>query len=346
MNYIRLLAFTVGCVILAGCAHVTTASVDPTRADFLKIVDRPHVALAPQADKLPGTNGLVVEHFSFAADAQQRVPGLLVKPWNAAGRKPVVIVLHGTGGNKESVMPWLTALAERGFVAVAIDGPYHGERTKAGKGTAEYDAAIVQACHDGKEHPFFYDTVWDVMRLVDYLQTLPDVDGSRIGLTGISKGGVETYLAAAMDPRIAVAAPCIGMQSFEWALANNDWQGRIGTIQPAFDEFAKEFGVTQPDSMFVKKFYDHVVPGIYSEFDGPQLMKEIAPRPLLMINSDTDPHTPLPGVLECVTAAQEAYAEAGEPEHFAVRIQDQTGHNVLPDSERAVMDWFVRWLKP
>lgn len=331
---------------LAGCAHGPSGRPDTTRADFLRIVNRPVVPLAPDSRVATNASGFVVEHFTFAADARQRVPGVLVEFGNAAGRRPAVIVLHGTGGNKESVVPWLEELAKRGFVAVAIDGRYHGARTKAGKGTAEYDAAIVQAWRDGREHPFFYDTVWDVMRLVDYLQTRTDIDGTRIGLTGISKGGVETYLAAAMDPRIAAAAPCIGMQSFEWALANNDWQGRIGTIQPAFDEIAKESKVAKPDSAFVEKFYDRVVPGIYSEFDGPQLMKEIAPRPLLMVNSDTDPHTPLPGVMACVTAAQEAYGEAGAPGHFAVRLQTQTGHKVLPESEVAVMDWFVRWLRP
>jgi len=52
---------------------------------------------------------------------------------------------------------------------------------------------------------FFYDTVWDVMRLVDYLETRADVDTNRIGLTGISKGGIETCFTAAVDKRIAVA---------------------------------------------------------------------------------------------------------------------------------------------
>ena len=61
-------------------------------------------------------------------------------------------------------------------------------------------------------------------RLVDYLKTLKDVDAKRIGLIGISKGGIETYLAAAVDQRIAVAVPVIGVQSFRWALENDQWQ--------------------------------------------------------------------------------------------------------------------------
>ena len=45
------------------------------------------------------------------------------------------------------------------------------------------------------------DGEWDVQRLVDYLGSRDDVDPRRIGLLGISKGGIETYLAAASDPR-------------------------------------------------------------------------------------------------------------------------------------------------
>src|SRR5262249_6471679 len=136
----------------------------------------------------------------------------------ASGRSPVVIVLHGTGGNKEGQLPLVRELAAKGFVAVAIDGRYHGERTKAGKGSAEYQEAILRAFREQREHPFFFDTVWDVMRLVDYLGTRDDVDPKRIGLIGFSKGGIETYLAAAVDERIAAAVPCIGVQSFRWAM--------------------------------------------------------------------------------------------------------------------------------
>ncbi|HTB83976.1 MAG TPA: acetylxylan esterase [Candidatus Sulfotelmatobacter sp.] len=324
--------------LATGCAHVSNP-----RADFSRLVGLPHVALAPQIEKISDANGLAQFHFAFSSDANHRVPGILIEPENISGRHPVVIALHGTGGNKENMIPLCRKLAERGFIAVAIDGRYHGER-KSGKN--DYNDAIVEAYRGSGEHPFFYDTVFDVMRLVDYLQTRDDVDARRIGLIGISKGGVETYLTAAMDERITVAVPCIGMQSFSWALKNNDWQGRIGTIQGAFDTITKSEGVAGPDSAFVKKFYDRVIPGIYTEFDGPQCIALIAPRPLLFINSDSDNHTPIAGVQECVAAARKIYSAKNADEKLSVIIQPNTGHKVLPDSERAAIDWFARWLKP
>jgi hypothetical protein len=54
----------------------------------------------------------------------------------------------------------------------------------------------------------------------------------------------------------------------------------------------------------------------------------------------------LPGVLECAEAARKSYRIAGAEDRFAVRIQEKTAHQVKPESERAAIDWFVRWLKP
>lgn len=63
------------------------------------------------------------------------------------------------------------------------------------------------------ERPFLLDNVWDLGVLLDYLETRPDVDAARIGITGVSLGGMHSWLAAALDARIAVAAPMIGVQA-------------------------------------------------------------------------------------------------------------------------------------
>jgi dienelactone hydrolase len=325
---------------LAFCSLATLlVRAADTRAEFLKLIKHDRVALAPTVATWPATNGVAQFHFSFATDKTQRVTGVLM-------RRPVVVALHGTGGSKANLFALGRKLATNGFICVTIDARYHGERRGPGKGTEAYQAAIVKAWRETQQHPFYYDTVWDVMRLVDYLKTRKDVDAKRIGLIGISKGGIEAYLAAAADPRIAVVVPCLGVQSFRWALDNNAWPARVGTIPTAFEAAATEAGVTIPDVVFVKNFYDRVVPGIYGAFDGSAMLPLIAPRPLLVINGDSDSLTPLPGLKECTDAAQHAYVAARAEDRFAVRIQEHTGHQVTPDSERAAIQWFVRWLKP
>ena len=322
-------------------------AIADTRADFLKLIDHPHVALAPELKETPSTDGLVHQAFSYAADADNRVPGILLKSASApAGRRPVVIVLHGTGGTKEGELPYLTELVHDGFIAVAIDGRYHGARTKAGKGSVEYVDAILRAFRDGKEHPFFFDSAWDVMRLVDYLVTRDDIDAQRIGIFGTSKGGIEAYLAAAADPRLAVVVPCISVESFRWAAENNSWQSRIGTVQAAFDAAAKDSGVAKPDGDFVHTFYSRIAPGIDREFDGPAMVPLIAPRPLLSINGELDPRTPKGGLDLCAAAIRSAYKAAGAEEKFVLQIEPKTTHKVLPESLVLAREWFVRWLKP
>jgi dienelactone hydrolase len=329
------------------CFHVSLPAAPDSRADFLKLIDRPRVALAPQVDPPAIKDGLAQSAISYAVESSQRVPGLLIKSAVSTGRRPVVIALHGTGGNKEGQVSFLNEMAKAGFVGVAIDGRYHGARAKShGKGNVDYEDAILRAFRGSGEHPFFFDSVWDVMRLIDYLETRDDVDPRRIGLIGISKGGIETYLTAAVDSRVAVAVPCISVESFRWALDHNSWQSRIGTVQTAFDAAAKDRGVTHPGADFVRTFYDQVSPGIYGEFDGPAMVPLIAPRPLLAINGELDPRTPLPGLNECAAAIRAAYQAQGASDKFVLQVQPKTAHKVLPESFDLARDWFVRWLQP
>jgi dienelactone hydrolase len=321
-----------------------------TRAAFLKVIDRPTVAAKPELTELPAVDGLRKEHLWFQSDAAERVPGYLVLPDPAQfkGRRPVVIALHGTGGNKDEgqIAGIVLKAAKAGFIGVAIDGRFHGERTKAGRGAAEYNVAIARAFVTGEGHPFYFDTAWDVMRLVDYLSTRKDVDAARIGLTGISKGGIETYLTAAADTRIAAAVPYIGVQSFKWSLDNGQWKARIATIQTAFDASAATAGKPAGSADFVREFYARVVPGIDGQFDGPAMLSATAPRPVLVINADSDANTPIAGVRLSVETARPVYAAAGAQDKLMFVIQENTPHRVNPESIDAGIAWFVRWLKP
>jgi dienelactone hydrolase len=308
------------------------------RAALLAIIGRPEVPLDATETALPDDAGLAVADFSFESDDKTRITGTSFAP-KKAGPLPAVIFLHGTGGSRQDGFGLLRTLAGKGFFAVAIDARYHG----AGKGQDPYFNAIYQAYVSGQGHPFLYDTVWDVMRLLDYLAGRAEVDAKRIGLVGSSKGGMETYLTAAVEPRVAVAVPWISVESFAWALDNDQWQARVGSIQGAFDQAAAHDGVTI-DATFVRQFYDRVVPGIYGDFDGPAMLPAIAPRPLLAVNGDMDPRTPAGGLLLCEAAAKAAYASNAD--HFQLYREPNTAHAVTAQATTMTVDWFVRWLAP
>jgi dienelactone hydrolase len=318
-----------------------------TRAAFLKLIDAPRVDPAPAVRPMTASAPrLVQEHISLAVEASQRVTGLIVKADGAKGRLPVVIQLHGTGGRKEQLLPRLAMLADRGFVAVAIDGRYHGERTGTATGLeTPYTTAIFNAFKTGREHPFFYDTVLDVMRLIDYLETRPDIDASRIGLGGGSKGGIETYLTAAVDPRVAAAVVERGVQSFGWALDHGAWDSRAWTFRDALEAAAGE-SKASVNAAFLRQFYDRVAPGIYGQFDAPAMLPLVAPRAMLVINGDSDPRTPMAGVRASAAEAERAYKAVGASEKFVLRVMPNLGHENTPEIDQAMVEWFVRWLKP
>jgi dienelactone hydrolase len=206
------------------------------RADLARLLERPKVPLDPSFTTIE--NGpLIVEKGTFASEAGKRVPALLARSARASGRLPVILVLHSTSGNKESMRDWVDPFAARGYLAVAIDARYHGEWVPGVRGSEAYNRAAVAAWRskpgEKREYPFWYDSSWDVLRAIDYLLTRADVDPERVGVLGVSMGGIQTYFAAAVDSRIKVAVPLIATQSLKWSLDNGRWQGRARTIQAA-----------------------------------------------------------------------------------------------------------------
>jgi dienelactone hydrolase len=326
------------------------------RRSFLALLDRPKVPLDVKVEAPARTEkGLVTERLSFAsekkADGQtERVPVLVIRPEKEAGRRPAVIVLHGTGGTKDRMASWLVELARRGFVGLAIDARYHGDRAGGARGAAAYNEAITRAWKaksgEPQEHPFYYDTCWDLWRTIDYLETRADVDPGRIGMIGTSMGGIETWLAAAVDQRVAVAVPAIAVQSFRWSLENGQWQGRARTIAAAHKAAAADLGESQVNARVCRALWDKVVPGILGPFDCPSMIRLFAGRPLLILNGDRDPNCPIGGASLAFTAAEEAYRAADKPERLRIVVAQGVGHAVTPQQHTEALDWFTRWLKP
>jgi dienelactone hydrolase len=324
------------------------APAPDTREDFRKLLDRPRVPLDPQGTFTAGDDGLRTEHLTIASEKNQRVPLLLLKSEKAEGRRAAVIVLHGTGGTKEGMRGTLVELAKRGMIGVAIDARYHGERAGVTKGAEAYNAAILRAWRakpEEQEHPFYYDTVWDLWRVVDWLVSREDVDPSRIGMIGYSMGGIQTWLAAAVDERVKVAVPAIAVQSFQWSLEHERWQGRANSIKAAHEGVAKDLGAEKVDARVCRALWSKVIPGILDRFDAPRMLPLFAGRALLIVSGDLDPNCPYEGAKLAIASAEEAFRAAGCPEKLKVMVAEGVGHKVTPEQQAAALAWFERWLK-
>ncbi|KAF8400814.1 hypothetical protein HHK36_014116 [Tetracentron sinense] len=284
------------------------------------------------------------------ADKQGRLPVLILSMKESEHRRrPAIVFLHSTNKCKEWLRPLLEAYASRGYIAVAIDSRYHGER--ASNITTYRDVcshlplfALIPSWKNGNTMPFIFDTVWDLIKLVEYLTQREDIDPTRIGITGESLGGMHAWFAAAMDTRYAVVVPIIGVQGFRWAIDNDKWQARVESIKSVFEEARVDLGKKAIDKELVEKVWDRIAPGLASQFDSPYTVSAIAPRPMLILNGAEDPRCPLAGLETPISRACKAYTEANRSDNFRLIAQPGIGHEMTPLMVKEASDWFDRFL--
>jgi dienelactone hydrolase len=334
-------------LLVISTGHAQFLPVDKVRHDFIALLQRPSVE--PNASfQSFATDSVLVQKGFFYSEATEKVPVLIYKPVSGQIKKlPVVICLHGTGGSMDGMKSLLYRFSKAGFMAVAIDGRYHGERAKTADKN-NYVEAIINAWQNKdstrQPHPFFFDTVYDLWKLVDYLVTRPDVDSGRIGMMGVSKGGIETWMAASVDTRIKVAVPVIAVQSFNWSLQNNRWQGRAKTIWGAHVQAAKDLGDTGVNKENVKIFWNKLLPGITGEFDCPSMIRLFAPRPLLLLNTENDQNCPLPGAQIAFDAATNIYQSENALDKLKIDIEPNEPHRYTARHTEMTIEWFKKWL--
>ncbi|XP_040971750.1 putative hydrolase YtaP isoform X2 [Gossypium hirsutum] len=205
--------------------------------------------------------------------------------------------------------------------------------------------ALVSSWIKGDTMPFLFDTVWDLIKLADYLTQRKDIDPKRIGITGESLGGMHAWFAAFVDTRYAVAAPIIGVQGFRWAIDNDKWQARVDSIKAVFEEARIDLGKCAIDKEVVKKVWDRIAPGLASIFDSPYSIPAIAPRPLLLLNGADDPRCPLDGIKTPTKRARKAYAKAHSSNNVKLIVQPGIGHEMTSLMVKEASDWMDRFLK-
>lgn len=313
----------------------------------------------PKANNFNFKELLKEENFYLITEEgeQGRVPVLVLSMKESNPQKrPAVVFLHRTNTCKEWLRPLLEAYASRGYVAVAIDSRYHGERASS---LTAYQDALVLAWKTGDTMPFIYDTVWDLIKLADYLTRRDDIDPSRIGISGESLGGMHAWFAAVADTRYSVIVPIIGVQGFRWALANGKWHARVNSIKPIFIEAQKELNKSEIDEEVVEKsatmkkvvlllfaqIWDRIAPGLASQFDAPYTIPMIAPRPMLILTGEKDARCPLEGLRIPKLRAEQAYENASCPEKFKVIAERGIWHRMTPSMVKEASDWFDRYLK-
>lgn len=195
-------------------------------------------------------------NISFTSVHHQKVTGLLSLPKNGTAPLPVVMLMHGLGDHKavDYVEFGDQFFLKNGYAVLRLDVSDHGDRKKD---VYEFDFT-------GKyrywSRNVISQTVFDLRRAVDFIETREELDPERIGYYGISLGGIIGTVFCGVEKRIKV--PVI-------VLAGG-----------------------QLDLLFKEKIASSEAKNFVSFIDPMNFVEQISPRPLLMINAKNDEVVP------------------------------------------------------
>ncbi|AIE86247.1 acetylxylan esterase [Fimbriimonas ginsengisoli] len=209
----------------------SAADFEPERARRRKELLRtlgldPMPAKTPLNARITGRiqrNGYHIEKLVFESRPKFYVTAHVYVPDRPAEAKmPVIVNVNGHWAHKkgEDRLQYRSAFqALHGYMAVTIDSPgWSFEGDSLIERRPEGDHNDFKLVEGGTNTTGYY--VWDAIRALDYVETRPDADMSRIGLTGASGGGLATLYLFAADDRYKAAVPVVYMSSMELAPDN------------------------------------------------------------------------------------------------------------------------------
>ncbi|MBI3684719.1 MAG: acetylxylan esterase [Acidobacteria bacterium] len=257
----------------------------------------------------------VVEKIAYESVPKFYVTGNLYLPKERPGKLPVILYVCGHSGPRQGAKTEYQrhgiSFARNGYACLILDpiqiaetySIHHGVQ-----GLRHYDWYARGYTPAGVE-------VWNAIRALDYLASRPEIDIARAGMTGRSGGAAMTWFTAALDDRVRVAAPVMGISTYLANLRENTQSRHC-------------------DCMFVLNFHRHEM-----AHQGAL----IAPRPLLMAHGSKDNLFPVPGYTKFEELLTRLYASYGRPERFR-NIVVATGHQDSDFLREQALRWFDQHL--
>lgn len=297
-------------VLVLTLASCTQAQNSPSKydADLIFGYDK-NLPLSPQETLTEETAQYRVYKVTYRSARDQRVPAFLILPKNPSEEKlPCVILMHGLGGDKRMFQMLWGPLTQAGYALFAIDAQYHGERKPS-------DDLPFFGIYPYRARDALIQTVIDLRRGVDYLQTRKEIDPDRIGYIGASMGGIIGSMFAGVDER--VKAPVLLVAGGDWKILMEK------STLSMWRDAAKNTPQQMAEALRVMDVVDPV-----------NWVGRIAPRPVLFINGDADEVVP-------VESNRALHNAAGEPKKI---VWYKGGHVPPPTDWFTVIGEVTRWL--
>jgi dienelactone hydrolase len=206
-------------------------------------------------------------------------------------------------------------MARFGFVVMVFDAFGQGER-----GVSWRDHRRTEALLAGVSQQGFAE--YETQCALRYLATRREVNPSRIGMTGASGGGFNTWITAALEDSIQVAVPVVGTS-----------------------EFFEQIQVTRELDWYHASEHCHFVPGLIRYANNHELLAMIAPRPLLIIAASKDQSFPIAGVRDVAGYGARLYESFLARERFGFFEDSSSGHGYQKAKREAAYGWFLKWLR-
>jgi dienelactone hydrolase len=254
----------------------------------------------------------------FASEPCDEVPAWLLIPKSRADgnqKRPGVLCLHQTiaigkdepaGLGKNQELAYARELAERGYIAIVPDYPNFGDYK-----VDVYKLGYASATMKG---------IWNHMRAVDLLTSLPEVDPEKIGVIGHSLGGHNSIFVALFDPRIKAIVSSCGFNAFP-----NYYGGKIaGWSHKGYMPRLRE-----RYELNLKR-----VP-----FDFPELIGALAPRGFFANAPMRDANFEVAGVRVCFDAARPVYELLGASGRLVAAYPDD--EHAFPQAVRQLAYEFL-----
>jgi lysophospholipase L1-like esterase/dienelactone hydrolase len=248
---------------------------------------------------------------SYQSSPKQRVPAYLFLPERKGdGRAAAVLCLHPTGELGKGIVAGLggranrqyaAELAQRGFVTLAPDYPSFGEYRCSFDPADGFQSGSMRA-------------IWDNIRGIDLLETVPAVDPRRVGAIGHSLGGHNALYTAMFEPRIRAVVSSCGFTRFH--------RYRDGKLAP----WAQACYMPRISTLF-QNDPDQV------PFDFPEIIAALAPRAFFTNSPVRDSNFDVQGVRDCIAAARPIYERYGRSEALKA-IHPDCEHD-FPDDARS-----------
>ncbi|WP_459193229.1 alpha/beta hydrolase family protein [Halosimplex sp. J119] len=276
-------------------------------------------SLAAERVETTDEGGYEREEWRLRTESNFRLPVSLLVPDDHEPPYPVAITLHGHGEGGRAVATGRPETdqqrreveeEERDMAVQAVEHGYAAfAPTTRGLGDLANHADEelgYRTCHTLQLHAQLFgrslagDRVWDVTRLLDFVEERDRFDDDRIVLTGHSGGGATTLFAAAIDQRIDVAAVSSYFCSFEESIA-------------AMDHCECNY-----------------LPGVLGVGEQWDIAGLIAPRPFIAVNGKEDHIFPIEGARRAFDHLETIYEAADAPEHCAL-YEGDGGHRYYAD---------------